>query len=254
MSERRYDETEIRAIFARAAEEQDEVQRRLGSDDGLTLAELTQIGEEAGLSPAFVARAAASLDRLEPAPPPTRYFGLPVGVSRTVYLDAPLTDDEWEVLVSDLRYTFDAKGKERSTGTVREWRNSNLYAIVERSDGGHRVRFGTRKGNAKSNLILGSVFVIVALVSIASGFFFGDPKAALPSAPFGLMGGALILSTILMLPRWADRRGQQIEGIAERLLERSESRKEAVSVPLLDLEEPNELESDRVVASSRMKS
>jgi hypothetical protein len=180
MSERRYDETEIRAIFARAANEQDEVQRRLGSDDGLTLAELTQIGEEAGLSSAFVARAATALDRLEPAPPPTRLAGLPIGVSRIVRIDAPMTDQEWELLVSDLRYTFDAQGKERSSGNLREWRNGNLYAVAEPSDGGYRVRMGTRKGNVQSSLTLGAVFLAVGLVSLISSLISFEAVAALP--------------------------------------------------------------------------
>ncbi len=238
MSERRYDEAEIRAIFARAAEEQEQAQSRLGSDDGLTIAELTQIGEEAGLSPAFVARAAASIDRLEPAPPQTRIAGLPVAVSRNVHLDEPLTDSEWEVLVSDLRYTFDTKGKERSTGNVREWRNGNLYAIAERSDGGYRLRLGTKKGDAQTSLILGSACVAVALVSLLGGVLGPGLKVALPALPFGFVGLSLLVSMWFSLPRWAARRERQMEGVAERLMERFElSSDEETHVPLLDMED-----------------
>ncbi len=254
MSERRYDETEIRAIFARAAEEQDQVQRRLGSEDGLTLAELALIGEEAGLSPDFVARAAASLDRLEPALPPTRLLGLPVGVSRSVYLDTPLTDHEWELLISDLRYTFNAKGKERSTGYVREWRNGNLCAIAERSDGGYRLRMGTHKGNAKSNLLLIAGSTLIALVALSASVFGGDSEAAFPGYLFGSAAVALVISTVLSVPRWAATRSRQMEGIAERLVERAGAQTgEGTSTPLLDME-ADDFERDAAAAHNRVRS
>ncbi len=252
MSERRYDEAEIRAIFARAAREQEEVQRRLGSDDGLTLAELTQIGEESGLSAAFVARAASSLGRMGSAPPPTHAFGLPVGVSRTVRLDAPLTDDEWEVLASDLRYTFDAKGKERSNGNVREWRNGNLYAIAERSDGGYRLRMGTKKGEAQTNLMLGVGFALVGLVLlVAIGLGVSLWSIIFPAFAFGISGLGLLASTWLSLPRWAAKRERQMEGVAERLLERTSG---PPQMPLLDSEGAEVFEQDASAARRSVRS
>ena len=47
--ERRYNEQEIAAIFKQASADQESAQRRLSPSEGLTLAELKEIGKEAGL-------------------------------------------------------------------------------------------------------------------------------------------------------------------------------------------------------------
>src|SRR5687768_17205171 len=101
MSERRYNEEEVAAIFAAAADPQSSVQRRPGAA-GMTLAELQEIAAEVGLSQHAVARAAASLHT--PAQVATRRFlGLPIAVSRTAELGRELSESEWERLVVDLR-------------------------------------------------------------------------------------------------------------------------------------------------------
>jgi hypothetical protein len=233
MPERRYAEDEIRAIFARAAHEQDHAQRRLDSSEGLTLAELTRIGEEAGLSPAFVARAARTLDRVDPAPPPTRYLGLPVGVRRTVRLDRPLSDADWERLVGDLRHTFDARGEERGSGGSREWRNGNLVCSVEPAGEGSRIHLRTRKGSAQGNISTAVAFCVAALVMTVIGLVQGEPVFWLPVLTFGLFGVGVLVSSVLDLPRWASTRERQMEGIVERLLERDEPGPPS----LLDLED-----------------
>src|SRR5688572_10704353 len=135
MSERRYTEEEIAEIFRSATENPDAAARR--SATGLTLPELQDIGREVGLSPEAVAQSAARLDRSVPgdrrlpASVTRRQLGLPLGVGRTVDLPRKLTDAEWEQLVVDLRTTFDAQGKLAGQGSLREWLNGNLRAMIE---------------------------------------------------------------------------------------------------------------------------
>jgi hypothetical protein len=47
MPERRYDDDEVEAIFARASEAEAGAPRRLHSSEGLTLADLQEIGRDA---------------------------------------------------------------------------------------------------------------------------------------------------------------------------------------------------------------
>lgn len=84
MTERRYGDDEIAAIFSKAAKEEPQLPAvRASREDGLTLAELQAIGRETGIAPDAVARAARSLDA-RPAGRVRRYLGLPIGVERTV--------------------------------------------------------------------------------------------------------------------------------------------------------------------------
>src|SRR5262245_16173715 len=98
MNERRYNENEVAAIFRRAAEMREGATQRVSSPSGLTLSELKQIGREVGIAPEAVEAAADSLNRA-PQPIARRFFGLPIGVGRTLELQRRLSDGEWERLV-----------------------------------------------------------------------------------------------------------------------------------------------------------
>lgn len=130
MTERRYSEAEVTAIFERAAEAQQSARRQLPAGEGMSLAQLQDIGREVGIPSELVDQAARSLER-EGQPASRKFLGLPIGVGRTIELGRKLTDEEWERLVVDLRETFDAKGRVRYDGPFREWTNGNLQALLE---------------------------------------------------------------------------------------------------------------------------
>lgn len=173
-NERRYHQEEIAAIFKQAAEVQEAAQRKLSPSEGLTLAELQQIGKEAGITPAFIAQAAAAVDQTSPALPSTTYFGLPISVARTVDLPGPFSDEDWEQLVVDLRNTFQATGEIRRDGSLRQWKNGNLQALIEPTESGHRLVLRTRKGSAQPALLGGLALLMLGLTMIlAMGFSRG---------------------------------------------------------------------------------
>src|SRR2546425_8392593 len=149
MAEARYNDKEIAAIFRAAADEGPQSpEREVARDEGLTLAELQQIGGEVGISSDAVAQAARAVDvRLGAAS--RTILGLPIGVSRTVNLNRRLSDEEWERLVVQLREVFNARGRTRSEGSLRQWTNGNLQVLLEPTETGHRLRFGTLHGGRK---------------------------------------------------------------------------------------------------------
>src|SRR4029078_13202650 len=102
MSERRYDDDEVAAIFRAAAEDRRLPAGSSSGDDGLTLAELQAIGREVGISADDVASAAIALD-VKGAATQRTVLGFPIGVARTVELNRRLSDEEWELLVVRLR-------------------------------------------------------------------------------------------------------------------------------------------------------
>lgn len=223
--ERRYQDDEMRRIFEAASalpEEADTVPgRTLAAPDGgggFSLAELQDIGREVGLEPDRVAAAAAALDRPASAPAPQRrLLGLPLSAGRTVALPRAPTDEEWEILVSEFRRTFEARGKVSGHGALREWTNGNLHAFVERTEEGHRLRMGTVKGGAVPTA-LGGAGALLFGIPIALGEFAKGQTAdgLIVMLIFVLSGLVMLAGSLGRLPAWARSRQAQMDGLAER--------------------------------------
>jgi len=217
MTERRYTEDEVRAIFERAAEAQHTDPRRLAPADGMTLSDLQSIGREVGLPPELVAHAARSLD-LAGRPHSRTILGLPLGVGRTIDVGRRLTDEEWERLVADLRETFDARGSVRYDGPFRQWTNGNLQALLEPTPTGHRLRLRTLKGSARSLMGGGVALLGIAAAVLVSTLVTGQvAEQASVIALLSALGLGSFGAGALSLPGWARQRRRQMEDVAERL-------------------------------------
>src|SRR2546428_2549520 len=218
MAERRYNDKEIAAIFRAAAEEGPQSpQREVARDEGLTLAELQAIGIEVGIPSDAVAQAARALDVRSGARSRT-FLGLPIGVARTVNLNRRLTDEEWERLVIQLREVFNARGVTRSDGSLRQWTNGNLQVLLEPTETGHRLRFGTLHGGAIARIGAGlaalGVAGVVAIVSAVGGHL----GAAVPGIAFlSPTSLGMIASGALRPPGWGPPRGRHTEAHAGRV-------------------------------------
>lgn len=218
MTERRYRDDEVREIFGLAANEEAADRPRRSDPDGLTLADLQDIGREVGLEPTRIAQAAATLDVRRAVLPRRTSWGMPVAVGRIVELPRAPTEHEWEQLVAELRMTFRARGRVTSHGSLREWSNGNLHACVEPAGGGYRLRLGTLKGDAMPLNAAG-----VAGVGFGAMFFgvllmAGElTDGAFVPMMFGAAGVGALVSNWLRLPRWADTRERQMEYIADRV-------------------------------------
>ena len=110
---------EARKIFAEAAERQrmalEERRKRLSLD------EVIEAGEAAGIDPAYLRQAAANVLRPEPTVAERTFLGVPVEFKRTVLLDHVPDDDEWGQIVHQLRTIFKTQGVVSEVGRVREW-------------------------------------------------------------------------------------------------------------------------------------
>jgi hypothetical protein len=217
MPERRFNDDEVTEIFARAAEGPKAPALQPGHDDGLTLAQLQEIGREVGIAPEAVAQAAQALDRQGKAGTST-LIGLPIGVERTVALEHPLTETEWEHLVVRLREVFNAKGTISSYGSFRSWTNGNLQALLEPTPTGQRLRLRTIKGSARSAIVAGlgtlGISLLTALAVAPGGHLLDALRGILMIAA---IGAGLIGYGTLQLPGWARTRRRQMEAIVEGL-------------------------------------
>lgn len=215
MTDRRYSDEEVAAIFAKAVEAEAPQIEPAVRTGGLSLADLQDIGRDVGIAPDVVARAAQLVEAGEPASARTM-LGFPIAVERTVMLNRRLTDAEWELLVVKLRDAFDARGRVSAYGSFRQWTNGNLQALLEPTETGHRLRLRTRKASAQFNVRIGlAMFGMSALVVMASALQ-GQLAGAVPGATvLAAMGGAIIAGGLLPLRQWARTRSRQMEAIAE---------------------------------------
>ncbi len=213
---RKYGDDEVREIFSLATTGDPRDQSLPAEPGGLTLGELQQIGQEAGIEPARVAAAAASLDARGRQPPIRRSFGLPVGVSRVVDLPRAPTDREWEQLIAAFRTTFGVRGHAMSSGGLREWSNGNLHICVEPTGHGEQLRLSTLKGDAAAINVVGLMMGGLALLMAAVVAADGKPgKALTVLGMFGGMALAAFGANLLRLPGWARERERQMATIAE---------------------------------------
>jgi hypothetical protein len=216
MSTRRYGDDEVREIFSLATTGGTRDHSLPAESGGLTLDELQHIGQEAGIEPARVAEAAASLDARGRPSPVRRSLGLPIGVSRVVDLPRAPTDREWEQLIAEFRTTFGTLGQATSSGGLREWSQGNLHISVEPTEHGEQLRLSTLKGDAMAfnglGLVMGGMSMLMGAVVAAAG---KPGKALVVMGMFGGLALAAFGANLFRLPRWARERERQMEAIAE---------------------------------------
>jgi hypothetical protein len=215
MTERRYNQEEVEAIFQRAAEAQQAVPL-LRRDEGITLGQLQEIGREVGISPEQIRAAAGAIQRTGHTTKRT-LLGLPIGVGRIVDLDRKLSDAEWERLVVELRETFDAKGRLKQEGNFRQWTNGNLQALLEPMGDTHRLRLRTFKANARAYIAGGLGLVIVAVMLLVANAARGQPLDMSRFWLTMLMGGGFFAIGAAMIPPWARERQRQMKEIPKRV-------------------------------------
>lgn len=215
MTERRFNEEEVAAIFRQATEAHQNPERQLPAGEGLTLLELQDIGRQVGIAPELVVRAAASLGPVGNATS-RKFLGLPIGVGRTIDLGRKFSDDEWERLVVDLRETFGARGRVRQEGSFRQWTNGNLQALVEPTANGHRIRLSTVKADARAwmrgGLTTLGVAAITAIVAVVGG-----PTHLSWAADMGILAAGQFALGAIRLPGWSRLRRKQMVEISARL-------------------------------------
>jgi hypothetical protein len=220
MSERRYTDEEVAAIFERAAEADHTALPVPAEGKGMTLAALREIGRDVGISPESISQAARTLDMVG-HPASRTFMGLPIGVGLTVELDRPLSDSDWERLVADLRETFEARGTVKYDGPFRQWTNGNLQALVEPTPSGHRLRLQTIKGDSRALMRWGIATLGVAtatLIAVAVAGSLSNSGSVVGVGFMAAMGLGMFAVGALRLPGWARRRRTQIEEVTARLV------------------------------------
>lgn len=220
MTDRRYTDEEMAEIFRRATEATPQSTPQSAGATGMSLAELQEIGTEAGIPAEQIALAAQSLDQPVAVGPVTRrMIGLPIAVADDADLGRQLSDEEWDQLVVMARDLFSARGRLLQDGSFRQWTNGNLQLLLEPSTTGHRLRLRTMNGFARNLIIGGTGAIGMAIVVAAVPLLAGNQEmiANLDGmAILGLAGVAMIGRGVFGLRGWAMRRQAQFRQLIER--------------------------------------
>jgi hypothetical protein len=173
-----------------------------------------------GISPEAVTRSAAALElRSSQGDAVRRVMGAPLGVSRSVSLPGPVTDEAWQRTVALLRDTFDANGKVHETGEFREWRNGNLSVVLEPEGEGARLRMRTRKSGGEAMPIAGAGLVGISAFAAVYGVLQGGMVMGSLSEAISLffLGGGVWTVGYLNLRSWSTRRLRQFRELGMRI-------------------------------------
>src|ERR1043165_9243189 len=117
---RRFNDGEIAQILKRASELQ-QTEPGDQSRAGLSLSEIEQVANEAGIDPALVRRAAADLDAAQMPQRESAFIGAPTLVQFERIVDGEVPESEYEMLVEEIRRTFSITGIVTTLGRSLAW-------------------------------------------------------------------------------------------------------------------------------------
>ena len=239
-SERRFNEQEIAAIFKEAAD-LETGSANIPSRDGLTLEEISEIGQEAGIAPELILRAAVILDRKAKTPPPVKFMGMPVSVARTIDLPEGFSDEDWNMLVTDLHDTFQVTGSISKNGSLRQWHYGSIEVVVEPLKSGYRLRIRRMNETSRAIMPLGLIFALMGLFFILMLALKGDfPSATAKSvfvSMFVVAGLGALGGSVLKLSQWRSKQEPLLDGIVKRVAERAGTASRKLANPLEAKEE-----------------
>lgn len=238
-SKRHYDEDEARRIFAIATRGNSDGASDVRTDRGLTLAELQEIGSEAGIHPERVADAARGMDARPARAPRITSLGIQVSAGELVSLPRRPTETEWCTVVARCRDLFEAPGEVRDHGDAREWSNGALRVLLEPTTNGYQLRFVTVNRRFRFLNRIGALLAVVGLTFLgvgapgavaASGGVLDVLQTLLPSLLVAGGGLGFVAYGALRLPGWVATREAQFERLSEDVRSLLDAPAEDVSV------------------------
>lgn len=192
MAERRYSDEEVALILRRAVDPAAD-----GSEGeqgrGLTLAELKEIGTEAGIDATRIETAAGSLTLRRPRPVTGVVLGMPTTVQLDRRVSAPLTRERLPELLNLIRTEFARQGIVEEVLGGFEWRARSAmggrYVSIRPEGNGTRIRV---LGNYRDGMLgLGAGVGPVAAAATGALTAALGAATALVVVPAALAGGVL---------------------------------------------------------------
>ena len=215
-SERRYDRDEVSEILRRAAEEQHAADKTTAGDPGLTLAELQNVAEEAGIAPRHVERAAGAV--AANAPQDTESWGGFRRIERVRTFPYRVGESVWRRMLAEGRRHAGTQGDlKRTGGSSREWDTlTGLHIMLDTGPQGSTLRV------TSGNQMIGGLAHAFGELALPMAALFGIGGALTGSLGVGLVAVFIVLivgffAARFITRRQADRRARQADALLARL-------------------------------------
>lgn len=187
---RRYSDREFALILRKASELQEEDRENRVGGRGMSLGEIQQIAEEAGIDPAMVARAAALIGEGDIDADAGRLWGSRATVHITSSVEGELGEDEMRRLMEIVRYEIAKSGTVSEVLGSVSWKADGQEAPLE-------VRITPREGRTTLEILSRTQTyksTVYALGGVA-GFIASVIGLPILGAP-----GALVFAGVLVNP------------------------------------------------------
>lgn len=218
---RTFTEAEAQKVFARVAERQ----RATGAASaGLSLADLEEAAQAAGLDPTLIASAAAELD----APAAGQaVLGAPTEVVRHRLIRGTVSDEVWEDIVAAARAEFGLRGIAGQVGRVREWtvsaggrRQSAVTTRVSLEPAGADTRLVLSQSVRQAAVgfaIAGAVHALMAVVFSIVALAASEPDLWIAVAMMATMATLFLGGSQAGLRLWERRQQRRSAAFLDRL-------------------------------------
>ena len=229
---RQFSKEEARRIFADAAERQQAAQPE--DNEYLTLEELEESATAAGIDSAYIRAAAENFVRPTRLEAHRRFLGIPVETKKSVLLPFAVGDEEWALIVAEIRSVFKRHGIASEVGTIREWiseassRATPIRVTLEPIGDETRLTIERSMWRRTLGAGAGSMGIVVASFLLFALSIAGAGEEAWMPALIMLVMGTLFATGVVTTTRLASRHDAKrfdlaIEGIRKIGTERSEA-------------------------------
>ena len=217
-----FSEQECRDILQRAAELQG-IEGQTATEH-ITSTELLTAAREIGIEERFITQAISERDTQPPRNKPN-IFGGPSQNQFEIDLDSPLTDDEWEDTIAELRTLARASGQSETRGTTREWsvNNGNVetYALTIRSTP-TRTFATLRTDRSGLTVVFHLLFTLLpTFISIGASHSFPGSTQSTHALFIGTAFTLFFLITRSMITRSAKTTQSQLQHLLQNLQQRT---------------------------------
>ena len=176
---RNFTKEEAERIFSLAAEKQQA--KRKQDFNQLSLHDLEEAGEAAGIDPAFIRQAASDLLRPDRITEERNFFGFPVELRESHIFPFEFTEENWKKSVDVFTHVYEKAGKTTQIGTTKRWsseQNENQMPaniIAEKEEHGTRITIERKLWPMTLGFGLASVInAIIGIIFTTLSFTVGD--------------------------------------------------------------------------------